>query len=163
MRVVMVVGVGLVSALMLMSSAAAQSVPGPTATALVDSVAKPTCEGGLAQPYDSTYSAACFLPVGVVAGSPWMTAVRAVITPATGSPISKVIPRSALVRHTTTAACTPNVAPCLQIPLGAVPVGASTVKLAFLDAENLPGPESPAVPFTGTRPSLPAPEGSTVR
>lgn len=163
MRVAMVVGVGLVSALTLMSSAAAQSVPGPTATAWVDSVAKPTCEGGAAQPYDSTYSAACFLPAGVLAGSPWMTAVRVVITPPTGSPITKVIPRASLVRFTTAAACAPNAAPCIQIPIGSVPVGASTAKLAFLDGENLPGPESPAIPFSGTRPSLPAPEGSTVR
>ena len=147
----------------LAAPAAAQSVPGPTATAWIDSAAKPTCEGSTAQPFDMTYSASCFLPTGVVAGSPWMTAVRVVITPPSGSAITKTIPRASLVRHTTAAACAPNAAPCLQIPLGSVPVGSSTARLAFIDGEGQPGPESPAIPFSGTRPSLPAPEGTGIR
>ncbi len=148
----------------LAAPAAAQNVPGPTAIAFIDSTAKPNCSGTTSQPYDATYSAACFLPAGVVAGTPWLTAIRAVITPpAPAAPFTRMIPRASLIRHTTAAACTPNATPCLEIPLGLVPVGSNTVKLALVDGENIAGPESPAIPFTGTRPSLPAPEGTTVR
>ena len=145
------------------ASASAQSVPGPTATAWLDSIAKPTCEGGSAQPYDMTYSAACFLPSGVVAGSPWMTAVRVTITPTSGPVVVKTIPRAYLIRVTNAATCAPNAAPCLQVPLGIVPVGDNTARITFLDGQNLPGPDSPVVSFTPARPSLPAPEGSTIR
>lgn len=154
----------LVIALLLWAApTSAQSVPGPTATAVIDSLPKPTCEGGTAEPYAMSYSASCYLPAGIAAGTPWISAVRVTITPPSGAAIVKTIPRASIVRVTSASTCAPNPAPCLQVPLGIVPAGASSARLAFVDGTGTPGPESPAVPFTPPAPSLPAPEGTVIR
>ena len=91
------IGFGFVALLALVSSAQAQTVPGPRVNLAFDRPQSASCESATLQnAWDFTYGT-CYRPAGVNLGDPYIQNVRVTFTGA--STVSSLVPRAQVI-HT---------------------------------------------------------------